>query len=95
MGHSVIVRAIDVSPADPVVEVLLQAGADIDKAAGNGTTALIYASEDGHGGIVKALLQAGADVDKAMNDGLTALIYASQKGHATIVEALIQAGAKE
>ena len=44
-----------------IVEALLQAGADIDKADINGNTPLICASQDGHDGIVEALLQAGAN----------------------------------
>jgi ankyrin repeat protein len=77
-----------------VVKALIQAGADVDKATKNGSTALMWASENGHAAIVEALLQAGADVDKAADsDGATALIMASQEGHGAIVEALIQAGA--
>ena len=76
-----------------VVESLIQAGADVDKAVVDGTTALIAASREGHAAIVKALIQAGADIDKANNNGATALIAASGKGHDAIVEVLLQAGA--
>ena len=52
------------------MEVLIQAGADVDKADSNdGATALMIASKKGHAAIVEALLQAGADVDKAANNG--------------------------
>ena len=48
------------------MEALIQAGADVDKAMNNGFTALMLASQYGHGAIVEVLLQAGAD---AMVDG--------------------------
>ena len=75
-----------------IVEALLQAGADVDKADINDYTALMMASLKGHGAIVEALLQAGADIDKATNDGATALIAASQEGHTAIVKALKRQG---
>ena len=53
-----------------VVESLIEAGADINKATKNGTTALIVASMEGHAATVKVLLQAGADVNKATENGL-------------------------
>jgi ankyrin repeat protein len=56
-----------------VVESLIQAGADVDKAANDGITAPMLASEQGHGAIVQAPFQAGADVDKAANDGIDTL----------------------
>ena len=76
-----------------VIESLIQAGADVDKATNNGFTALIAASGKVHAAIVEALIQAGADVDKATNNGDTALIVASEKGHGATVEVLIKAGA--
>merc|ERR1711871_1315667 len=58
-----------------VVKALLQAGADVDKAAKDGKTALIAAIEEDHAAIAEALLQAGADLEKATNnDGDTAPI---------------------
>ena len=60
-----------------IVEALIQAGADVNKADNNGATALMIASEDGHAATVEVLIQAGADVDKAANNGATALMIAS------------------
>jgi hypothetical protein len=48
-----------------VVSVLLERGADIDKAADDGATPLIMASQEGHGEVVSVLLEQGADIDKA------------------------------
>jgi hypothetical protein len=77
----------------PVVQALLQAGADVDKAMDSGCTPLYIASQKGHVPVVQALLQAGADVDKARDDGTTPLCIASQNGHVPVVQALLQAGA--
>jgi ankyrin repeat protein len=77
----------------PVVDALLQAGADVDKAGSHGITPLIKASGQGHLPVVQALLQGGAVVDKAMDDGATPLFIASSQGHLPAVLALLQAGA--
>jgi hypothetical protein len=78
----------------PVVEALLQAGADVDKARDNGATPLYIASHHGHLPVVQALLQAGTDVDKARDDGgATPLIAASNQGNLPVVQALLQTGA--
>ena len=55
-GHSAIVKA------------LLQAGADVDKAANDGYTALMEASQEGHSDIVDLLLQAGAALAQVPED---------------------------
>jgi hypothetical protein len=49
----------------PVVQALLQAEADVDKAADGGATPLIMANAVCHLPVVQALLLAGAGVDKA------------------------------
>jgi hypothetical protein len=72
----------------PVVQSLLEAGADVDKARDDGWTALIIASKKGHVPVVQALLQAGADVDKAEDGCFTPLLIASMQGHLAIVRLL-------
>ena len=78
----------------PVVQALLQGGANVNKATNGGITPLYMASEKGHLPVVHALLQGGADVEKARDDGVTPLIIASQWGHLPIVQALLQAGTR-
>ena len=56
-------------------------------------TALMCASEKGHGSIVGSLIRAGASVDIQNYNGRTALIYASRGGHGSTVDSLIGAGA--
>ncbi len=74
-----------------VVELLLEAGADVDAAWGDGTTSLWSASESGHAEVVSLLLAAGADTDVTVTIGarqFTALQIAREKGHADIVRLL-------
>jgi ankyrin repeat protein len=75
-----------------VVNILLEAGADVEK-ADNGYTPLIAAVQELHSDIVKILLGAGADVEKTSKDGDTPLILAVQEVHSDIVNILLEAGA--
>ena len=78
-----------------VVSMLLQAGADKDKArTDTGATPLFIAAQDGLLEVVQVLLQVGADKDKARtDDGATPLFVAAQKGHLEVVQVLLHAGA--
>ena len=49
--------------------MLVEQGADIDKARNDGATPLFIASQNGHVDVVSVLLEQGADIDKARNDG--------------------------
>ena len=77
----------------PVVQALLHAGADADKARDNGCTPLSIASEHGILPVVQALLQAGADADKANDKSATPLYLSSKEGHLYVVQALLDAKA--
>ena len=59
----------------------------------NGTTALIFASFEGHLDIVQILLQAKAIPDLQNETGYTALLLAALKGHSDIVQQLLECGA--
>ncbi len=76
-----------------VVKLLVEAGADANKADAKGDTPLYMASQNNHTDIVKLLLGAGADVNKDMNNGVTPLYIASQNNHTDIVKLLLGAGA--
>jgi ankyrin repeat protein len=54
----------------------------------DGTTALIWAANAGHLGIVLALLAAGANPTIVANDGWTAVMAAEMAGHDDIAKLL-------
>lgn len=87
-----------------VVRVLIDAGADLNRAESGGRqadhwelglkTALMLGAAGGHQGSVELLLKAGADVNaRSPRIGNTALMYAAAWGRPAIVERLIRAGA--
>jgi ankyrin repeat protein len=76
-----------------VLELLIQAKAEVDTVMADGYTPLCIASYNGHTDIIKLLLQAGAGVDKPMKHGYTALLIAARVGHEATALALIAKGA--
>jgi ankyrin repeat protein len=76
-----------------VVELLLDAGADVRVQTTAGVTALHAAAEGYHSDIVELLLQAGADVRIQTTAGVTALHAAADGDRSGMVELLLQAGA--
>jgi hypothetical protein len=56
-----------------VARLLIEAGADIDKARIMGPPPCIIASQNGHVEVARLLIEAGADIDKAKDDGATPL----------------------
>ena len=77
------------------VRALLDQGVGVNTAAGDGMTALHWASERGHEAIVEILIAASADVEARTRIGAyTPLHLASREGHTSIVELLLEAGGK-
>ena len=78
---------------DTCVELLIQAGADVNKQE-DSCTALIGAALDGHHKhtCLKLLIGAGADVNTPDDEGRTALMWEGMNGHDKYVEILVQAG---
>ena len=74
-----------------VVELLLDAGADVDARQHNGWTALQAAAQHGSAELAALLLERGADPHLAMDEGKTALDIARAQGHAAVVALLEQA----
>ena len=87
---------------EAVVKALIEAGADVNKAADDGETPLYTAASNGHEAVVTALIEAGADVNKADNGGKTPLYSVTREGpgamvsngYEAVVKALIEAGAE-
>ena len=76
-----------------VVQLLLEARAEVDAEDGEGQTALMHAVQARHVPGWQALLEAGADVNRGDLAGRTALMYAALEGHAAAIHALVRAGA--
>ena len=76
------------------VSSLLDQGADVNEAQGDGMTALHWAAECGHAEVADVLLAASADVEAKTRIGsYTPLHFAGRGGHAPIVVRLLEAGA--
>lgn len=76
------------------VRALLKAGADVNAAEGDGTTALHWAARSGDADLVQMLLSAGANVRATTRLGAyTPLMMAAQAGHSAAVAALLAGGA--
>ncbi len=77
-----------------VVRSLLEEGADVNAARGDGLTALHLAAEGGHPEVAAALLDAGAPVEAGTRIGShTPLHVAARGGHTAVVLSLLEAGA--
>lgn len=80
-----------------IVQVLLEAGADVDHVDRSKKTALLHAAYKGHAPVVQALLafqgDAPAPDDHTTTAGETALLLAAKFGQHEVVEVLLAAGA--
>jgi ankyrin repeat protein len=79
----------------PVVEFLIERGADVNIKDQSGKPPIFIAAKKGHAGIVKLLVGRSTDIDFQDPRGpyMTALIIAVEKGYHTIAEILIENGA--
>jgi len=68
-------------------------GANVNAAAADGSTAVMYAAANGDLDLVRALIKAGANVKLKNQFGTSALTEASIIGSAPIIDALLKAGA--
>lgn len=78
---------------EPVVGLLLAAGADPGLLDANHRDALGRAAEGGHAGVVRLLIDWGVTVDAVDDQGRTPLHWAIAGGHAEAALMLIEAGA--
>ncbi len=74
------------------LELLRDAGADLEATDGYGLTPLHYAARRGDTKMVSLLVEAGVDVDAKTLDKETALHYAARGGDTKIVSLLVEAG---
>ena len=76
------------------VKLLLDAGADANRPAGDGRRPLMLAARGGYDEIVRMLLEKRAEVNgRNPEDGTTALMWAANNGLKSIVEFLVERGA--
>jgi ankyrin repeat protein len=75
------------------VELLLEAGAQLEAMGGGGWTALFCASFLNYPAVVSILLAAGARVDSASDFSWTPLMNAAYHGNSEVVRLLLDAGA--
>ncbi|XP_041937519.1 ankyrin repeat domain-containing protein 50 [Alosa sapidissima] len=86
---------------EEALELLLEAGADVDETAGSQPTAvaavtpLLAAASMGHAGAVNRVLFWGAAVDAIDGEGRTALCLAAAHGNLEVVRALLDRGLDE
>ncbi len=78
---------------EAALRTLVAQGADVNVAAGDGSTALLWASHRDLPESVALLIGAGADVNRANDLGATPLWAAGENGSAVLVELLLEAGA--
>ncbi len=74
-----------------VVQVLIDAGANIEAAIGYGVRPLMLAAGYGETAVVEALLNAGADVLACNEGGFTALMMVKQKHYVDVINLLHEA----
>ena len=77
----------------PIVQYLLQHGADMDHVDNEGISPLWNAAKNGHLAVLQHLLELGADKDNANNNGTSPLYVAAQNGHLPVVKYLLDQGA--
>lgn len=74
--------------SSPLIYLLVEHGAKIDRRDAKGWCPLIMATQHGHLGSVEALVRSGADSRSTTNNGLTALDIAQHLKHDAIVQFL-------
>ena len=80
---------------DAMVELLLEAGADVNaKAVGGVITPLYMACHEGNAKVANRLIDHGAEIDVHSHRGLTALCIAASRGHAETAKVLLEKGAE-
>jgi ankyrin repeat protein len=76
------------------VRLLLDEGAEVDRASKKGWTPLYVACGKGHVAVARLLLAKGADVNRADKNGATPLYIACLKGHVDAARLVLEKGAE-
>jgi ankyrin repeat protein len=78
----------------PVVELLLERGANVNSKDNTYSTALMIASHENNSDTVRVLIDHGANINQKNIFGKTALDYASDNNYTEIIDLLLKNGAK-
>jgi len=78
---------------EPVVALLLRAGARVNAPVSASQISLVTIAETGDEAVTRLLLEAGASVNSRRRNGDTPLVAAAFNGHLGVVQALLAAGA--
>ena len=92
-GTTALMRASQEGHLD-ISDILLGAGADVNRKNHEGMNALMLASQRGHGAMVLLLIKSSAAMDEQTAQGSTALMLACKRGHEKCVEVLVAMGAE-
>ena len=78
-----------------IIQLLIQGGADPNKASRNGQTPLHWAAAEGHKDVIPILLKGGANPNKTDSTGRAPLYYARKYGRSQpdAVKFLLNGGA--
>jgi len=76
-----------------IVQLLLNAGAGVQRSGKDGETPLHWAAWNGHVDVVKTLIAANGDVSARKDNGATPLHWAAWRGHKEVLMLLLDAGA--
>jgi ankyrin repeat protein len=80
---------------DPIVDYLIDHGANLDARSPNGTTALMMAIHEHHARTAQLLIDRGADVTLRNQDGASALSWAKVNNEDALIRELRRAGARD
>ncbi len=92
LGATALMWAV-AAPHRPIVEVLLEAGADVEVSTAKGMTPLLTAAQHGDIETARLLIAAGADVNQPGADGTYPLPFAIIDGHDDFALFLLEEGA--
>lgn len=92
LGTSVLAHAAQSDSMVEVAKLLVEHGAEINRADDEGTTPLLISAYSAPA-VAEVLLQARAAIDLSDADGMTPLMAAAKGGHTNLARALIARGA--
>ena len=94
LGESRLTQVVAEDASPNALRLLIQAGANVNFAARDGSTAVFRAAQYGNTDCLSVLIEAGADLDAINHIGAPAIYVAAQNGHVACLKLLLDAKAK-